>query len=153
MTDNVEIESLKQIIDELDKEILKLQKRIIFWREDLNYQPEKIKSEAIKEFAERLKSEYEDEKQGRYVNWFLKTVLPCKVGDDVVVLHAQYYDSDCKRMHYVMWHKEFKYSLLDEHKLGETLFFTEKEAIDFVHEHNGTVNKPTFQYLSKRIES
>lgn len=51
-----EIESLKQIIDENDKEILKLQKRIIFWREDLNYQPEKIKSEAIKEFAERLKS-------------------------------------------------------------------------------------------------
>ena len=50
-----EIESLKQIIDEQDKEILKLQKRIIFWREDLNYQPEKIKSEAIKEFAERLK--------------------------------------------------------------------------------------------------
>ena len=50
-----EIESLKQIIDEEDKEILKLQKRIIFWREDLNYQPEKIKSEAIKEFAERLK--------------------------------------------------------------------------------------------------
>ena len=49
------IESLKQIIDERDKEILKLQKRIIFWREDLNYQPEKIKSEAIKEFAERLK--------------------------------------------------------------------------------------------------
>lgn len=110
------------------------------------------RAEAIKEFAERLKSEYEDEKQG-YVNWFLKKVLPCKVGDDVVVLHAQYYDSDCKRMHYVMWHKEFKYSLLDEHKLGETLFFTEKEAIDFVHEHNGIVNKPTFQYLSKRIES
>ena len=51
-----DIESLKQIIDEQDKEILKLQKRIIFWREDLNYQPEKIKSEAIKEFAERLKS-------------------------------------------------------------------------------------------------
>lgn len=49
-----EIESLKQIIDEQDKEIIKLQKRIIFWREDLNYQPEKIKSEAIKEFAERL---------------------------------------------------------------------------------------------------
>lgn len=51
----VEIESLKQIIDEQDKEIIKLQKRIIFWREDLNYQPEKIKSEAIKEFAEQLK--------------------------------------------------------------------------------------------------
>lgn len=50
-----EIEELKQIIDEEDKEILKLQKRIIFWREDLNYQPEKIKSEAIKDFAERLK--------------------------------------------------------------------------------------------------
>lgn len=52
-----EIESLKQIIDEQDKEIINLQKRIIFWREDLNYQPEKIKSEAIKEFAERLKEE------------------------------------------------------------------------------------------------
>ena len=50
-----EIESLKQIINERDKEIIKLQKRIIFWRDDLNYQPEKIKSEAIKEFAERLK--------------------------------------------------------------------------------------------------
>lgn len=49
------IESLKQIIDEQDKEIIKLQKRIIFW-EGLNYQPEVIKSEAIKEFAERLKS-------------------------------------------------------------------------------------------------
>lgn len=51
-----ENESLKQIIDEQDKEIIKLQKRIIFWREDLNYQPEKIKSEAIKEFAEKLKN-------------------------------------------------------------------------------------------------
>ena len=50
-----EIERLKRIIDEKDKEILGLQKRIIFWREDLNYQPEKIKSEAIKNFAERLK--------------------------------------------------------------------------------------------------
>ena len=54
-----EIESLKQIIDEEDKEILKLQKRIIFWREDLNYQREKIKSEAIKEFAEQLKGKKE----------------------------------------------------------------------------------------------
>lgn len=52
---DAEIERLKRIIDEKDKEILGLQKRIIFWREDLNYQPEKIKSEAIKEFAERLK--------------------------------------------------------------------------------------------------
>ncbi len=42
-------------INEQDKEILKLQKRIIFWRDDLNYQPEKIKSETIKEFVERLK--------------------------------------------------------------------------------------------------
>ena len=54
-----EIERLKQIIDEQDKEIIKLQKRIIFWREDLNYQPEKIKSDAIKKFAERLKERYE----------------------------------------------------------------------------------------------
>ena len=51
-----EIESLKRTIDEKDKEILGLQKRIIFWREDLNYQPEKIKSEAIKEFAERVET-------------------------------------------------------------------------------------------------
>lgn len=52
---NAEIERLKQIINEQDKEILKLQNRIIFWRKNLNYQPEKIKSEAIKDFAERLK--------------------------------------------------------------------------------------------------
>lgn len=51
----VKIKSLKQIINEQDKEVLKLQNRIIFWRDYLNYQPEKIKSEAIKEFAERLK--------------------------------------------------------------------------------------------------
>ena len=48
-------ESLKQIINEQDKEILKLQNRIIFWRKNLNYQPEKIKSEATKDFAKRLK--------------------------------------------------------------------------------------------------
>ena len=51
----VKIKSLKQIINEQDKEVLKLQNRIIFWRKNLNYQPEKIKSEAIKEFAERVK--------------------------------------------------------------------------------------------------
>lgn len=51
----VKIKSLKQIINEQDKEVLKLQNRIIFWRKNLNYQPEKIKSAAIKEFAERLK--------------------------------------------------------------------------------------------------
>lgn len=50
-----EIENQRQIIDEKNKEIFGLQKRIVFWREDLNYQPEKIKVEAIKEFAERLK--------------------------------------------------------------------------------------------------
>ena len=53
---NAEIERLKRIIDEKDKEILGLQKRIISWREDLNYQPEKIKSEAINEFAERVET-------------------------------------------------------------------------------------------------
>ena len=50
----VKIKSLKKIINEQDKEVLKLQNRIIFWRDYLNYQPEKIKSEAIKEFAEKL---------------------------------------------------------------------------------------------------
>lgn len=48
-----EIKNLKQIIDEQDKEVIKLQNQI-FWREYLNYQLEKIKSEAIKEFAEKL---------------------------------------------------------------------------------------------------
>lgn len=33
------------------------------------------KSEAIKEFAERLKSEYEDEKQGRYINWLMNDII------------------------------------------------------------------------------
>ena len=33
------------------------------------------KSEAIKEFAERLKSEYEDEKQGRYMDWLMNDVI------------------------------------------------------------------------------
>lgn len=54
----VKIKSLKQIINEQDKEVLKLQNRIIFWRKNLNYQPEKIKSEAIKDFAERLKEKF-----------------------------------------------------------------------------------------------
>lgn len=81
-----EIESLKQIIDEQDKEIIRLQKRIIFWREDLNYQPEKIKSEAIKEFAERLKSKLND------LEFRTKThrkTVPTKFCDDNVnwVLH------------------------------------------------------------------
>ena len=46
-----EIASLKRTIGENDKEIVKLQKRIIFWHQDMDYRPEEIKSEAIKEFA------------------------------------------------------------------------------------------------------
>lgn len=34
-----------------------------------------IKSEAIKEFAERLKSEYEDKTQGRYMNWLMNDII------------------------------------------------------------------------------
>lgn len=52
-----EIASLKRTIGENDKEIVKLQKRIIFWHQDMDYRPEEIKSEAIKEFAKRLKSQ------------------------------------------------------------------------------------------------
>ncbi len=88
-----EIESLKQIIDEQDKEIIKLQKRIIFWRKDLNYQPEKIKSEAIKEFAERLKTRFNDlslhtKNHGKSIsvdeidktaNWILHEVVPKEI--------------------------------------------------------------------------
>ena len=37
-------------------EILELQKRIINWRADMDYRPDEIKSEAIKEFAEKLKN-------------------------------------------------------------------------------------------------
>ena len=70
-----EIESLKQIVEQQDKEILTLQKRIINWRADIDYRPEDIKSEAIKEFVERLKSEYEDEKQGRYINWLMDDII------------------------------------------------------------------------------
>ena len=42
---------------------------------DINTARKIIKSEAIKEFAERLKSEYEDEKQGRYVNWLMTDII------------------------------------------------------------------------------
>lgn len=36
---------------------------------------DKIKSEAIKEFVERLKFEYEDERQGRYINWLMNDII------------------------------------------------------------------------------
>ena len=59
-----EIERLQKSNEEMfctiskqDAEITQLQKRIVFWREDMNYQPEKERTEAIKEFAKRLKSE------------------------------------------------------------------------------------------------
>lgn len=48
-----EIESLKQIVYEDSKEIIELHRRIVFWQENLR----SSKSEAIKEFAERLKKE------------------------------------------------------------------------------------------------
>lgn len=53
----------KETFDMLNRqkaEIEILQKRIVFWREDLNYQPEKERAEAVKEFAERLKDTSED---------------------------------------------------------------------------------------------
>ena len=42
------------LINRQKAEILELQKRIINWRADMDYRPDEIKSEAIKEFAERL---------------------------------------------------------------------------------------------------
>ena len=52
-----EIERLQKSNEEMfctiskqDAEITQLQKRIVFWREDMNYQPEKERAEAIKEF-------------------------------------------------------------------------------------------------------
>lgn len=39
------------LISSQKAEILELQKRIINWRTDMNYRPDEIKSEAIKEFA------------------------------------------------------------------------------------------------------
>ena len=47
--------SVLDLINRQKAEILELQKRIINWRSDMDYRPEQIKSEAIKEFAERLK--------------------------------------------------------------------------------------------------
>ena len=42
------------IINRQKAEILELQKRIINWRTDMDYRPDEIKSEAMKEFAERF---------------------------------------------------------------------------------------------------
>ena len=42
------------LINRQKAEILELQKRIINWRADMDYRPDEIKSEAIKEFAEEL---------------------------------------------------------------------------------------------------
>ena len=46
------------IINRQKAEILELQKRIINWRTDMDYRPDEIKSEAMKEFAERLKEKF-----------------------------------------------------------------------------------------------
>lgn len=46
------------LINRQKAEILELQKRIINWRADMDYRPDEIKSEAIKEFAKRLKENY-----------------------------------------------------------------------------------------------
>lgn len=43
------------LINRQKAEIEELQKRIVFWREDMDYRPNEIRAEAIKEFAERLK--------------------------------------------------------------------------------------------------
>ena len=43
------------LINRQKEEIDELRKRIVFWREDLNYQPEAERAKAIKEFAERVK--------------------------------------------------------------------------------------------------
>ena len=52
------IENTLSLINRQKAEILELQKRIINWRADMDYRPDEIKSEAIKEFAERLKEKF-----------------------------------------------------------------------------------------------
>lgn len=74
-------------------------------------------------------------------------VLPCKVGDYVSALDLSYYDTECKKPHYLLRHIKFRYGLLDEYKLGETLFLTDKEAMDFVQENNGTISSVIHEYL------
>ena len=53
------IENALDLINRQKAEILELQKRIINWRADMDYRPDEIKSEAIKEFEERLSKEFE----------------------------------------------------------------------------------------------
>lgn len=60
-----------KIIDERGKEVFRHDNAI----RSLHKQLDNLKSEAIKEFAERLKSEYEDEKQGRYINWLMNDII------------------------------------------------------------------------------
>lgn len=48
------ISDAKDLINCQKAEIESLQRRIVFWKEDLNYNPKKERSEAIKEFADRL---------------------------------------------------------------------------------------------------
>lgn len=55
---DVPVELLKSALDLINRqkaEIEGLQKRIVFWREDMDYRPAEIKPEAIKDFAERVK--------------------------------------------------------------------------------------------------
>ena len=54
---NLLMKSALDLINRQKAEILELQKRIINWRADMDYRPDEIKSEAIKEFAEKLKTE------------------------------------------------------------------------------------------------
>ena len=46
------------LINRQKAEILELQKRIINWSADMDYRPDEIKSEAIKEFAKKLKKRF-----------------------------------------------------------------------------------------------
>lgn len=59
-----EIAEHKAMLEAFDNELVSFDKAI-----------KTEKSEAIKEFAERLKSEYEDEKQGRYINWLMNDII------------------------------------------------------------------------------
>lgn len=48
-------QQIANIIEKQQAEIDELRKRIVFWRQDLNYNPKAERAEAIKEFAEKLK--------------------------------------------------------------------------------------------------
>lgn len=57
---DTEIDILIRKKHTLRDEVEELQKRIVFWREDLDYRPKEIRAEAIKDFAERLKARYRE---------------------------------------------------------------------------------------------